>query len=142
MAKILLGLTVLTAIVLGYFARTIASSWSPAPSVKLNSSTCILSSKLCEYGTVSMFLHNDKTQPLQANQLTVTWPHAHSSQLLLTLRGIEMDMGIVKYNLKPVGHNQYVTDIILPVCTNSEMTWAADITDGTAIVSTFIRMTK
>jgi hypothetical protein len=142
MKNTFVGLTVLAAIILGYFANDLLSFVHSKPSITLDSSTCLLSTQPCKDGTVVMFLDNDHTQPLKANQLTVIWPNTNAPQLSLTLYGVEMEMGSVKYHLKSVGADHYISDIILPVCTSTEMTWIGELSDGTHTTSLAIRMQR
>lgn len=48
-----------------------------------------------------MTLAQDKAHPLVANRLTVHWPNTDAQNLILTLEGLEMNMGSAKFLYPP-----------------------------------------
>ncbi|MGX9416456.1 hypothetical protein ACWU4D_03790 [Vibrio sp. WJH972] len=100
---------------------------------------CYLSSQVCEQDNVQIKLERDITRPLQANKMTIVWPFDQEKPLTLTLRGLEMDMGIVKVPITPVGNNTYQADVVLPICTQNQMTWIGELTDGSLTIHPAIR---
>ncbi|NGZ15468.1 hypothetical protein HGG78_17210 [Vibrio aestuarianus] len=126
----------------GYFSSDILHWLSSYSTQRDISQYCQLSSKPCQQGEVSMTLAQDTSQPLVANTLTVDWPKAQSDKLVLSLKGLEMDMGIAKYVLTKNENGLYTTEVILPVCTTEQMTWIGDLSDGSTQVFPAIRMER
>lgn len=84
---------------------------------------CHLSTQTCTQNSVKMTLEHDTTQPLLPSTLSVEWPNATDESLLLSLQGLEMEMGVVKIQLSKIGNGFYEGSVILPVCTTDDMTW-------------------
>ncbi len=131
---------VLLAIVMaGFFANDLLVLIGGSPDTQVAHQYCYLSSQACQQDGVDLQLAEDRTHPMQANHLTVIWPDQNKEMLMLTLRGLEMDMGIVKIPLKLAKNGTYQADLILPVCTQSQMTWIGELTDGSLTVFPAIR---
>ena len=103
---------------------------------------CMLSTDSCEQESVSMSLDKNTAQPLIPSKIRVTWPNAKQDTLLLSLKGLEMEMGTALYQLKSIGGDEYEGEIILPVCTLEKMTWVGELTDGTTTIHPAIRMAR
>ncbi|MEZ8825479.1 hypothetical protein AB6E04_14015 [Vibrio amylolyticus] len=134
---------VITALVIGFFANDLRQLASPSSNETIAlENYCFVSTKPCEQDTVTMTLDTDNAQPLIPATITVNWEGAQSETLMLVLKGVEMDMGTVKYVLKPVQGNQFQAEIILPICTSHEMTWIGTLTDGQQTVFPAIRIER
>ena len=129
-----LGLFV--ALAIGFFANQIIDQ-TTASDIAVE--YCYLSSKDCEQENVHMQLALDDTRPMQPNRLTITWPSMEQKKLTLTLRGLEMEMGIVKIPLEFIGNQTYQADLVLPICAQSQMTWIGELSDGVLTVNPAIR---
>lgn len=116
-------------------------AWFQSPQPDLND-YCQLSQQSCEQAGVTMTLAQDKAHPLVANRLTVHWPNTDAQNLILTLEGLEMNMGSAKFSLSSNGDGLYSADIILPVCTSDAMTWIGELSDGKQTVYPAIRMER
>ncbi|ARP39841.1 hypothetical protein [Vibrio syngnathi] len=103
---------------------------------------CMLSTTSCEQNTVTMTLDRETAQPLAPTKIKVVWEDAASDTLMLSLAGLEMEMGLARFQLKNIGNNTYEGDVILPVCTLDKMTWIGEITDGVDTVNPAIRMAR
>ena len=103
---------------------------------------CMLSTTSCEQNTVAMTLEHEKAQPLVPTKIKVVWDGAASETLMLSLTGLEMEMGSAHFQLKNIGNNTYEGDVILPVCTLDKMTWIGELTDGVDTVNPAIRMAR
>ncbi|MCZ4307220.1 hypothetical protein [Vibrio atlanticus] len=103
---------------------------------------CMLSTTSCEQNTVTMTLDRETAQPLAPTKIKVVWEGAASDTLMLSLTGLEMEMGSARFQLKNIGNNTYEGDVILPVCTLDKMTWIGELTDGVDTVNPAIRMAR
>ncbi len=103
---------------------------------------CMLSTTPCMQLNVSMSLATDTVHPLVTTQLSVNWPDTEAKQLELSLEGVEMEMGTVKFVLSKAASGLFQTDIILPVCTNNSMTWVGQLSDGKTTVLPAVRMER
>lgn len=134
---------VFAALVIGFFANDLrqlaSSSSSNTPEIEDH---CFMSTQPCEQDTVTMTLDTDNAQPLIPATITVDWEGAQADTLMLDLKGVEMEMGTVKYVLKPVKGNRFQAEIILPICTSHEMTWIGTLTDGNKTVFPAIRIER
>ncbi|KYN91220.1 hypothetical protein ATY35_01145 [Vibrio cidicii] len=127
----------------GYFAQDVASYFSTEHrrSVDL-ADYCLLSTEPCQQQQASMTLSVDTLQPLAAATLTVDWPQSSAKQLVLSLTGVEMEMGNPKYILQQVSPGHYVGELVLPVCTSDSMTWAGELSDGQHTLYPAMRMQR
>ncbi|EPA8365805.1 hypothetical protein ACQ676_001294 [Vibrio fluvialis] len=142
MRRVVRFVVVVIALLAGFFANDIVHYFqNPAPARALKS-YCHLSSQACEQDGVSMTLAKDTAHPLVATPLDVQWPDSKADTLLLTLEGLEMDMGQAKFVLKRSANGHYATDLMLPVCTTDSMTWVGTLTDGNKTVYPAIRMQR
>ncbi|MDV7104838.1 hypothetical protein R3X26_10550 [Vibrio sp. TH_r3] len=130
------------AITLGFYAPDIVKSLKNKTEPFDIAQYCMLSSKSCEQNKVSMTLEQDIAKPLVPNTIEVIWENTLSDTLLLSLQGVEMDMGIAKYQLTKQPNGKFSTDIMLPVCTENKMTWIGTLTDGKKQVYAAIRMER
>ncbi|CAK1849498.1 hypothetical protein [Vibrio crassostreae] len=119
--------------------KTVVESHSP--DVNLDD-YCMLSTTSCEQDTVAMTLEHETAQPLVPTKIKVVWEGAASETLMLSLTGLEMEMGSARFQLKSIGNNTYEGDVILPVCTMDKMTWLGELTDGVETVNPAIRMAR
>ncbi|CAK1694674.1 Signal peptide protein [Vibrio crassostreae] len=119
--------------------KTVVESHSP--DVNLDD-YCMLSTTSCEQDTVAMTLEHETAQPLVPTKIKVVWEGAASETLMLSLTGLEMEMGSARFQLKYIGNNTYEGDVILPVCTMDKMTWLGELTDGVETVNPAIRMAR
>ncbi|TCW08153.1 hypothetical protein [Vibrio crassostreae] len=119
--------------------KTVVESHSP--DVNLDD-YCMLSTTSCEQDTVAMTLEHETAQPLVPTKIKVVWEGAASETLMLSLSGLEMEMGSARFQLKNIGNNTYEGDVILPVCTMDKMTWLGELTDGVETVNPAIRMAR
>lgn len=104
---------------------------------------CALSTQQCEQQGVAITLDTDIAKPLKATHIDVNWQGNQSDKLMLTLRGLEMDLGIVKFPILKQKDGQYKGTIVLPICTYTKMTWIGTLTDQQGNkVYTSIRMEK
>ncbi|MDN2665997.1 hypothetical protein OW495_04665 [Vibrio sp. 14N.309.X.WAT.E.F5] len=103
---------------------------------------CMLSTTSCEQNAVAMTLDSETAQPLVPSKIKVVWEGAASDTLMLSLIGLEMEMGSARFQLKSIGNNTYEGDVILPVCTLDKMTWIGELTDGVDTVNPAIRMAR
>ncbi|MFL7035800.1 hypothetical protein BCS71_21635 [Vibrio lentus] len=103
---------------------------------------CMLSTTSCEQNAVAMTLEHETAQPLVPTKIKVVWEGAASETLMLSLTGLEMEMGSARFQLKNTGNNIYEGNVILPVCTMDHMTWLGELTDGVETVKPAIRMTR
>jgi hypothetical protein len=124
------------ALAMGFFVSQMLQQNQP---LATNVEYCYLSSTVCEQNNVRIQLAQDNTHPMQPNRMTVNWPLQGERTLLLTLRGLEMDMGIVKIPFTYVGDHLYQADLVLPICTQSKMTWIGELSDGGLTVYPAVR---
>ena len=89
-----------------------------------------------------MSLDRETAQPLLPTKIKVVWEGAASETLILSLTGLEMEMGSARFQLKSIGNNTYEGEVILPVCTLDKMTWVGELTDGVDTVNPAIRMAR
>nr|WP_319552922.1 hypothetical protein [uncultured Vibrio sp.] len=139
----LLNITgVAVALVAGFYAPTLLKSLSASSELKPLEEYCFLSTTSCVQQDVSMILNVDNTQPLVPAQLTVEWPDSKTEQLVLSLSGLEMEMGEPKFLLNKVSPGKYTGELILPVCTQESMTWVGELTDGQDTIYPAIKMQR
>ncbi|MFH4666116.1 hypothetical protein WMQ48_15505 [Vibrio cidicii] len=126
----------------GYFAQDVASYFSAKPRSVDLADYCLLSTEPCQQQQASMTLSVDTLQPLAAATFTVDWPQSSAKQLVLSLTGVEMEMGNPKYILQQVSPGHYVGQLVLPVCTSDSMTWAGELSDGQHTLYPAMRMQR
>ncbi|KYN23768.1 hypothetical protein AUQ44_17880 [Vibrio cidicii] len=126
----------------GYSAQDVASYFSAKPRSVDLADYCLLSTEPCQQQQASMTLSVDTLQPLAAATLTVDWPQSSATQLVLSLTGVEMEMGNPKYILQQVSPGHYVGELVLPVCTSDSMTWAGELSDGQHTLYPAMRMQR
>ncbi|MGF1701806.1 hypothetical protein L4D09_16070 [Photobacterium makurazakiensis] len=71
---------------------------------------------------------------MRTSEITVNWPDLpeDTHELLLSLEGEEMMMGVYKLVLTPSNQaHQYKAELMLPFCTSNEMTWQGTISSNT-----------
>ncbi|WP_141706013.1 hypothetical protein [Vibrio rumoiensis] len=112
-----------------------------APPLK-SSQYCALSTQACKQDGAAITLDTDIARPLTETRIHVDWPEQTSDKLMLTLRGLEMDLGIVKFPIIKQSDGSYSGSIVLPICTDAKMTWIGSLTDNHQTVYTSIRMEK
>ena len=125
----------------GFFASDIVN-WINAKDEPISlEEYCLLSTSPCIQGQTQLQASKDTSQPLVPTTVSVDWP-AESDELLVSLQGLEMDMGTVVFKLEKNESGQFRGDIILPVCTTEAMTWYGTISDGNTSVKTSVRMER
>lgn len=106
----------------GFFSTASSSTIAPAAYCSLNQQTC-------QYKGYQASLGNPMVHPLHANTLTVTAPQPLATDtMLVKLKGVEMNMGEYRLALKKTDTLTYQGELMLPVCTEDNMTWAGTIT--------------
>ena len=124
------------------FIKNNTAFTSTAPKWDL-SRYCALSTKKCQQNNATLTLDTDIVRPLTQTQIHVTWPDQSSDKLILALRGIEMDLGVVKFPVIKQDDGSFRGDIVLPICTYTKMTWIGSLTDNNQnTIYTSIRMEK
>jgi len=103
---------------------------------------CLLSTTPCQQDGVSMSIEHDIVKSLVPSRIDVNWGNTSSETLLLSLHGLEMNMGIAKYQLTKQPNGKYSTTVLLPVCTQNNMTWIGTLSDGSKKIYTAIRMER
>ncbi|WP_319534872.1 hypothetical protein [uncultured Vibrio sp.] len=131
---------VAVALVAGFYAPTLIKNLSTSSELKPLDEYCFLSTTACVQQDVSMTLNVDNTQPLIPAQITVEWFDSEAEQLVLSLSGLEMEMGEPKFLLNKVSPGKYIGELILPVCTQESMTWVGELTDGQNTIYPAINM--
>ena len=101
---------------------------------------CQLSQHSCEQQGITMQLEQDIVSALTSTPMTVYWPNSQQDQLVLTLEGLEMEMGQPKFVLKRTQADQFIGELFLPACSMGSMTWVGKLTDGQKTVFPAIRM--
>lgn len=142
-----IGLTILS-LFAGFYGPTLIQSIKTSLNL-INTTSfdkkkyCLLSTTTCQQDSVGIKLDTDIAKPLKTTQVHVDWPQNNSDRLMLTLRGLEMDLGVVKFPIKKQLDGNYSGTIILPICTDAKMTWIGTLTDQNQhTVYTSIRMEK
>lgn len=135
-------IVLVAALLAGFFANDLVRYFQSSSQTRSIASYCHLSTQTCEQNGVSMTLAKDSVHPLVSTAIDVRWPVSSPETLLLTLEGLEMDMGQAKFVLKRTAEGHYATDLILPVCTADNMTWIGTLTDGKTTVYPAIRMQR
>lgn len=90
---------------------------------------CQLSTQVCEQNNASVTLSTDVIHPMKATEVNVSWPElpAETNNLMLTLEGHEMMMGVYQLKLSRTSDGQFSGNLLLPFCTSNEMTWLGNI---------------
>lgn len=134
---------VFIAVLAGYVAPTLYKDWvaklSPPPAQQ---NRCLLSTEPCSLSGVSIRIGNDYARPLTPLSITVDWPNSQAPNLELRLKGVEMNMGSPRFRLDKVQDGVFKGTVTLPACTQNEMTWVGQLTDGNQTVYPAIRMRK
>lgn len=140
--KIIQILIVTSAVALGFIAPDLIKSLSQDHNPIDIDKYCMLSTKTCLQDGVAVTLEHDNAKPLVESKIEVHWDNAASDTLMLSLQGLEMDMGIAKYQLTKQSDGSYIGSIMLPVCTQDKMTWIGTLSDGNSEVYPAIRMER
>lgn len=117
---------------LGFMLPNILSDQTNASSYPLNVNLdeyCLVQKKACQQNQAILQLSQDSAKALQPTLMTINWPNQEAKQLTLTLRGLEMDLGVVKYTFTKQANGLFTSEIVLPVCTADNMTWIGEIYD-------------
>lgn len=95
---------------------------------------CQLSTQACQQHTAQIQLDSDVVQPMQETEIRVSWPElpADTETLVLSLKGHEMMMGVYQLHLSRTVAGDYRGQLMLPFCTEDEMTWRGEITPQSA----------
>ena len=141
MSKNLLKLSfILIALAGGFFLDELIKVLEIKHAKSLPATNCSVSKVVCVHDEISIIADKDITQPLKPTKIDVYWPNSKQNYLMLTLEGYEMMMGEVRFRLDKTSHHSFSGEIILPVCTESSMTWFGQLTDGEQLINTSIRM--
>lgn len=135
-------LLLISAVALGFYSPDILKLFSQQEAKLDTAKYCILSSQSCQQSNITMTLEHDTTKPLVPSELVVEWPNTTQKVLLLSLQGLEMDMGVAKYQLHKISDGRFSGTLLLPVCTQEGMTWVGTLTDGNKEVYPAIRMER
>jgi len=127
-------------LIVGFIAPDIVSKINAQTKFHPLTDYCMLSTQACQQDNVSLLLNTDTIKPLKPNTLKVHWPQSKAERLELSMRGLEGELGTVRYTLKKMGNGFFEGQITLPVCTLDEMTWLGELTDGHKSVLTGVRM--
>ncbi|MGL4380199.1 MAG: hypothetical protein ACRCTB_03790 [Vibrio sp.] len=136
--KVLTGIVLLLALSAGFFADDLGAWLFPAQ--RDMNHYCLLSQQSCEQAGVSMRLEPVISASATTHRLTVNWPNANADHLILTLQGLEMNMGSAKFSLSPIGTDSYSSEIILPACSSGAMTWLGELSNGQQTVYPAIKV--
>lgn len=131
-----------SAIMLGFYSGDVLRYFAAPQSPIDMAQYCMLSTKPCSQNGVSIRLEHDRAKPLVPSQIEVNWPDASHDSLLLSLEGMEMEMGVAKYSLNKQPNGLFIGTVLLPVCTQDSMTWIGTISNGSEQVYTAIRMER
>ncbi|OCH23065.1 hypothetical protein [Aliivibrio logei] len=101
--------------------------------------TCKLSSLPCTKNGIDIELEKDVLTPLEPSSITVNWPNLNTDNLIVSLKGHEMEMGNPIFKLSKNENHQFNGTILLPICTQNSMTWVGTISDGTTSVSVSLK---
>lgn len=142
MHKVIQAGFIIVALSGGFYAADIIQTTPDKTSELVADDYCQLSTLQCQQQSITMTQARDEIQPLVATPLIVDWPDTDADTLLLKLRGMEMDMGEVRFVLQRNTQGVFTTDVTLPVCTAGSMTWIGSLTDGKQTVYPSIRMQR
>lgn len=120
------------ALLAGFYAPNIINAAMVAQQTDkpLNPSQyCLLSTTSCKQKGATIVLDTDIAKPLKPTQIGVHWESNQSDKLMLTLRGLEMDLGVVKFPILKQKDGHYQGTVVLPICTYKKMTWVGTLTD-------------
>ncbi|WP_122032666.1 hypothetical protein [Aliivibrio sp. EL58] len=104
------------------------------PSIAIED-TCQLSSQPCTQHGVDIRLQKDTLTPLEPSPITVKWPNTNSEKLLISLQGVDMEMGNPIFQLTKTNDSTFEGEILLPICTQNTMVWTGTLTDGNTEVT-------
>ncbi|RYU70514.1 hypothetical protein ERW51_03105 [Aliivibrio finisterrensis] len=104
------------------------------PSIAIED-TCQLSTQPCVQNGVDIQLQKDTLTPLEPSSITVKWPNTNSEKLLLSLQGVDMEMGNPIFQLTKTNNSTFEGEILLPICTQNTMVWTGTLTDGNTEVT-------
>lgn len=116
--------------VLGYGLAEIPNHLNNREAKVDTESLCLLSTSECQFGEVSATLSQDVVKAMQPTQMNVLWPNSESNTLLISLKGVEMEMGEPRFELTRGEGDHFTGELLLPVCTSDAMTWVGTINDG------------
>ncbi|MEJ2764971.1 hypothetical protein VV869_13515 [Photobacterium sp. MCCC 1A19761] len=128
------GVTVTLAAVIGWGAFQFSGSGQSLYTQSDLHDFCPLSTQVCQQQTASVLLATDVIRPMQETEIRVNWPTlpADTETLVLSLKGHEMMMGIYQLHLSRNAAGEYSGQLMLPFCTEDEMTWRGEITPQSA----------
>ncbi|WP_087018944.1 hypothetical protein [Thaumasiovibrio subtropicus] len=108
----------------------------------VNRAECYAKHGHCESSKGS--IHLAHSQSILANQITVELPALKTNNLVLSLEGVEMDMGTYQVAIPRLSQTTYQTDLWFPACTHNEMNWVGTLEDkdGDFSMSVAIRVTQ
>ena len=90
-------------------------------------SACQLSTTPCELGEARLNLESDFVKPLTPTKITLEMKNQVYDHFILSLNGVEMNMGTYKLRLESSGNHVYQGHLMLPLCMHDEMTWQGKI---------------
>nr|WP_086940982.1 hypothetical protein [Thaumasiovibrio occultus] len=99
---------------------------------------CLIEQQTCSTDKGDVSLSHPTSE--QSNQITAKI-QSNADLLVLTLRGVDMDMGVYRTALRKVAPNTYQGDLMLPICTHDVMTWAGTLADAQNDVSLSLAIT-
>ncbi len=140
--KIVHIIVLLIAVTLGFFLPDLMDSvFKHEPELNPDK-YCMASTVPCHQNDVSLTLQHDTVKPLTPSELIVTWTGSVSETLQLSLEGLEMTMGVAKYQLNRRPDGSFAGTLLLPVCSQDTMTWLGTLSDGKSEIYLAIRMER
>ncbi|AUI87611.1 hypothetical protein BS333_14455 [Vibrio azureus] len=140
--KVLQLAVVVLMLIAGYFAPSAWESLTSKTDVTPLNAYCMLSTTPCVQQNIVMISHADFATPFKPFKIEVEWPNTTQSQLVLTLRGYDMEMGKPQFTLHRTPQNTFVGEIVLPICTQDSMIWIGELSDGSTTLHPAITMKK
>ncbi|MDF2153030.1 hypothetical protein [Vibrio sp. CAU 1672] len=128
------------ALLAGFYTPDIIQRVSSTSEAESLDDYCMLSTATCSQHGIAMTLSVDTAQPLVPARLEVQWSSPGAEHLVLSLQGLEMDMGEPRFILNHIDNHTYAGDVVLPVCTQNTMTWIGELSDGQLSVYPAIKM--
>ncbi len=114
---------------LGFGLAELAGNSPKQTDVDVNG-LCFLSTDTCASGDIKVTMADDVARAMLPTQVSLEWPNTDAEQILVSLKGVEMDMGEPRFALQRTSGNTFTGELLLPVCTHDTMTWVATLSDG------------
>ena len=138
--KVLQLTLVALVLIAGYFTPSVWERLTSKTDVLSLNDYCMLSTKPCVQQNVVMTSNVDFATPFKPLKIEIEWPNITRSQLVLTLRGYDMEMGKPQFTLHQTPQNTFIGEIVLPICTQDSMIWIGELSDGSTTLHPAITM--